>query len=124
MNADIEVERCGTCAGSGEIGTDYGILDCPDCGGSGTLPSQKVMTEWRISDIERRAASGKPLPAEDVPWLLEELRRARSALISVVALAHDAEDEFGIDRKIRFTANSALGVYPRSRAIDEPQVQS
>ncbi|HSC89635.1 MAG TPA: hypothetical protein VLC09_20270 [Polyangiaceae bacterium] len=115
MSDGPEMDVCVTCGGTGEVGQDYGVVDCPDCGGSGRLPSEKARTEWRVADIERRASTGKAIAAEDVTWLTAELRKARTALTAVVALAHDAEDTFGIDRKIRFTANDALGLYRKGQ---------
>jgi hypothetical protein len=116
---DVEPsEKCGTCEGAGEVGTDYGVVDCPDCGGSGELPPEGVLVEWRLADIDRRVSSGKNVDVNDVPWLLSELRKARSALKEVVGLAHDAEDEQRIDQKIRFVANKALGLYRHQRVDD------
>jgi hypothetical protein len=103
---------CTTCLGSGELPTDFGPRDCPDCGGAGTLPSKSTLIDWRARDIERAhtLANGSPV-ASDVAWLVAELRSARGALNEIIALAHDIEDENEIARRIRFVANRALGTY-------------
>lgn len=111
MSHEQPGNQCMSCLGSGEAATDYGVVDCPDCGGSGTLPSRSVRIEWRAADIERAVASGRPVEAEHVRWLLAELRSARAALTSILALAHDTGDTDAIGLRIRFTANRALGLY-------------
>lgn len=103
--------KCGTCLGSGEIGTEVGPVDCPDCGGSGELPHPLVALEWRVRDIERSHASGQDAVSADMRWLIAELRRARTALTEIAALAEDAGDS-DIARRLRFTANRALELYP------------
>ncbi len=106
-----QASRCESCLGTGETPTDYGVVDCPDCGGSGSLPTRNVLVEWRARDIERALIADRvPLP-DDVRWMLAELRAARSALTDIIALAHDANDPDGIAVKIRFAANRALGMY-------------
>jgi len=87
------------------------MVDCPDCGGAGFLPSRNVLVEWRARDIERALSRGRTAENEDVRWLLAELRAARRALTEIIALAHDAHDPDQIALKIRFAANSALGMY-------------
>jgi hypothetical protein len=95
----------------GEAATDFGPVDCPDCGGAGFLPSKSVLLDWRARDIERALARGGQVDASDVRFLLAELRAARTALMEIIALAHDAEDPDAIAQRIRFTANGALGLY-------------
>lgn len=102
---------CNSCLGSGETPTDYGLVDCPDCGGAGVLPHRSVLVEWRARDIERALGKGTPVTPEHARWLLAELRTARRALTEIIALAHDTEDPDAIGQKIRFTANRALGLY-------------
>lgn len=106
--------ECMSCHGTGEYATESGILDCPDCGGSGTLPSRKVLTEWRMSDIERKYSRSDAVSI-DVQWLIAELRNAHNALNQIIALAHDVSDEDSIAFRIRSVANRALGLYARSR---------
>ena len=103
--------QCSTCLGSGEIGTEVGPVDCPDCGGSGALPHPLVAVEWRVRDIERSHASGRDDVSADMRWLIAELRRARTALTEISALAEDAGDS-DIGKRLRFTANRALELYP------------
>lgn len=107
---------CEACLGTGEVPTDYGAVDCPECGGAGYLPSRAVLVDWRARDIERAVAAGITPTAADVRFLLAELRAARAALTSVVALAHDAKDDDSIASRIRLTANRALGMH-EARAV-------
>lgn len=116
MQARIpETSRCAGCLGSGETPTDYGMVDCPDCGGAGFLPSRNVLVEWRARDIERALSRGRTAENEDVRWLLAELRRARDALNEINSLANELDDEAGIATRIRFTANQALRLYGVTR---------
>ena len=108
--------ECQGCLGTGDWPTDYGIVDCPECGGAGILPSRNVLVDWRSRDIERAVGAGRGPSPEDVTWLLAELRIARAALTEIIALAHDADDPDGIGVRIRFAANRALGLY-ETRAI-------
>jgi hypothetical protein len=105
------VERqCNSCSGTGEVGTEVGVVDCPDCGGSGALPHPNVLVEWRTRDIEKARASGSDAAASDIRWLIAELRRARSALTDIAALAEDAGDSEVVQR-IRVTAGQALALF-------------
>jgi hypothetical protein len=108
--------RCHSCLGTGEVGTESGPVDCPDCGGSGILPHPHVAVEWRMRDIERHHILGKDASradpvAGDLRWLIAELRRARTALTEIAALADDAGDS-EVARRLRFTVNRALELYP------------
>ncbi len=109
-------DKCEGCLGSGEWPSDFGMVDCPECGGSGILPSRNVLVDWRSRDIERAVGAGRAASPEDVKWLLAELRIARAALTEIIALAHDTEDSEGIGVRIRFAANRALGLY-ETRAL-------
>lgn len=100
-----------SCAGSGELPTDYGLRDCPDCGGSGQLPSRAVLTDWRTRDLQRRLASEQSISQADAAWLLDELASARSALTSIIALAHDLRDDDQLALRIRMLASEAIGLY-------------
>jgi hypothetical protein len=104
-------EACGSCAGTGEVGSDFGPASCPDCGGAGFLPSPHVLVEWRSRDIERAHAKEQSASARDVRWLLAELRRARDALTEIHALAQELDDSNPIATRIRFKANHALRLY-------------
>ena len=110
---------CATCHGSGEYPTESGPVDCPDCGGAGTLPPKKVMIESRAGDIERAYAGARNTVASDVRWLLAKLRTARSALNEIIALAHDVTDQDAIAIKIRRIANRALGLYPSAPSLSD-----
>ncbi len=102
---------CLSCNGTGERPTDYGSIDCPDCGGAGHLPSRSRHVEWRARDIARALDAGRSLDAADVRWLLAELETARGALTDVIALAHDVVAPDSISMSIRSTAGRALGLY-------------
>jgi hypothetical protein len=115
-----QMPSCQTCLGSGESATDFGAVDCADCGGAGFLPSRNVLVDWRARDIEQALARGRSAEAPDVHFLLSELRSARKALTEIVALAHDAQDPDLIAQRIRFAANRALGLYVAS-APDDPR---
>jgi hypothetical protein len=117
MNAATETAGvCRTCEGTGEAPTENGVVDCPDCGGGGTLPDRSVLTEWRARDIERAVGAGIVPIGSDVTWLIAELRKARTALAEIVALAHDAHDPDSIAMKIRVTATRALGLTDRKKS--------
>jgi len=109
-----------SCWGTGEFVSEYGPADCPDCGGSGTLPSKSVLIEWRSRDIERAHAGADDAVGADVRWLAAELRNARRALNEIIALAHDLDDGDSIARRIRFIANRALGTYEPVEEVASP----
>jgi hypothetical protein len=100
---------CQSCGGTGDVPTDFGPTDCPDCGGAGYLAERRTLVEWRLRDIERAVGAGIKPASVDVRWLVAELRGARKALAEVLALAHDAEDPDGIAMKIRVVASRAMG---------------
>jgi hypothetical protein len=102
--------------GTGEMPSDYGIVDCPDCGGAGILPPEGVRIEWRAADILRAAQGGQSIEPEHARWLVGELQKARVALTEIIALAHDAPSDDSIALGIRFAANRALGLYEWKRA--------
>jgi len=101
---------CNSCSGSGEVGTEAGPVDCPDCGGAGVLPHPSVLVEWRVRDIERGRGAGSDAAASDIRWLIAELRRARTALTEIASLAEDAGDT-ETARRLRFTAGQALELF-------------
>lgn len=112
INGTVAAERrCHSCLGTGEVGTEIGPVDCPDCGGSGILPHPHVAVEWRVRDIERLHAARNDAVASDLRWLIAELRRARTALTDIAALVDDA-GESDVARRLRFTVNRALELYP------------
>jgi hypothetical protein len=116
--------KCVSCGGTGEMVREQGPTDCPDCGGTGRLPSRATLVDWRARDIDRAAAGGRELSAEDARWLVSELRTARSALTQIIALAHDIEDSEAIAVRIRFAANKALGLYETASTSAPPLASS
>jgi hypothetical protein len=92
------------------MGTEVGLVDCPDCGGSGVLPHPNVLVEWRARDIEQTRAAGDDAVASDFRWLIAELRRARTALTEIASLADDAGDS-DVAQRIRGTAGEALALF-------------
>ncbi len=86
-------QSCGNCYGEGQVPTDAGPAACPDCGGAGVLPTNNVLVEWRASEIERVHGMGQDQIAQDVRWLLFELRRGRAALTKLLALAEELGDD-------------------------------
>jgi len=118
--------ECVSCAGTGEVPTDYGLVDCPDCGGAGYLPSRAVLIEWRARDLQRLLSDERPLSRQDAMWLLDELRSARTALNEIIALAHDVSDDDKIAMRIRMVASRSLGLYetvpvpPKPKPVEQP----
>jgi hypothetical protein len=104
-------QSCGNCYGEGQVPTDAGPVACPDCGGAGVLPTNNVLVEWRAGAVERAHGGGQDQIAQDVRWLVFELRRSRLALTKVLALADDLGDTQAA-QQLRFIANEALGLYP------------
>ena len=111
-SVEASAERqCQSCLGTGEVGTEVGPVDCPDCGGAGALPHPAVVVEWRVRDIERRYVGRDDGVTQDIRWLIAELRRARTALTELASLAEDsAGSELG--PRMLFIANRALELYP------------
>jgi len=101
---------CLTCYGRGETSNEMGLVACPDCGGTGSLPPRDVLVEWRLRAIEKSYSQIQSEASPDVAWLAFELRRARDALLKIMALAQDDAGTAELKR-IRFSANDALGVY-------------
>jgi hypothetical protein len=102
---------CRSCHGQGAIPGEVGPVACPDCGGSGCLPPRDVLIDWRLAEIERVHAKTTDDVSPHVRWLAFELRRARQALVQVIALSQELEDTSPIAQRIRFVANDALGIY-------------
>jgi hypothetical protein len=104
-------DRCNSCHGTGEIGSETGPAPCPDCGGAGYLPSAHMLVEWRARDIERAHAAEASPTARDIRFLLAELRRARDALTEIAALAQELSDDHPVAARLRYTASQALRLY-------------
>jgi hypothetical protein len=81
------------------------------------LPTNNVLIEWRAGAVERTHGGGQDQIAQDVRWLVFELRRSRMALTKMLALADDLGDTPAA-QELRFIANQALGLYPVSQAAD------
>lgn len=118
-----ELPKCSSCTGSGEVPTDYGSVDCPDCGGAGFLPSRGVLLDWRTRDLERALSRGATPEPADLKWILAEVRQARAALTEIIALAHDVSDSDAIAQRIRFVANRALGLYDVAAQESSPDAK-
>jgi hypothetical protein len=110
MATAFSQRQCNSCSGTGEVGTEVGLVDCPDCGGSGVLPHANVLVEWRARDIEKMRGAGTDAVASDIRWLIAELRRARTALTEIASLADDAGDS-EVAQRIRVTAGQALELF-------------
>ena len=79
------------------------------------LPTNNVLVEWRAREIELAHGTGQDQIAQDVRWLLFELRRGRAALTQLLALAEELGDDAPA-QQFRFIANEALGLYPIAAA--------
>jgi hypothetical protein len=105
-------EACGTCYGEGSIASESGPLVCADCAGQGVLPSGLVRTEWRLRELESIYAAMRGEQAQDIGWLIGEVRRAHHVLLQILAISQDGDtDDVGLTR-IKFLANDVLSVYP------------
>jgi hypothetical protein len=106
----LQGPACKSCYGKGEIPTDTGLVSCPDCGGSGSLPRPDTHVEWRLREVERTFGAGEGESAQAVRWLAFELRRARGALTEILTLSHEVAETPELVR-LRFIANRALNLY-------------
>lgn len=104
-------QKCVTCFGTGEIVTEAGAADCPDCAGQGVMPTRDVLTDLRVSELSRKYSREGSEAADDIRWLLVEVSRARTSLRKVVALAMDGRDDDAVLAQVRGTAYDALGLY-------------
>jgi hypothetical protein len=111
---DVRSEPCASCQGAGEIGTDHGPVDCPDCFGEGRQLDPPTRLEWRLRDIERTHPGGAHGCDADMRWLVFELRRSREALLQILSRCQDDGDGAGggLSAELRHVANRALGLYP------------
>jgi hypothetical protein len=104
---------CLTCYGSGEAATGGVPERCPDCFGEGKALGQSTKLEWRLRAIEGAYASAERETRADVLWLVGEVRRAREALLRVLARCQEEADANPAARDAMYTANEALGLYER-----------
>ena len=113
-----EERQCMSCAGSGEAGSEVGVIDCPDCGGIGRLPPAGTLVEWRARDIEKNIGESYGENAADVRWLTTELRQCRRALTEILSLAEEASDELW-GKRILITAARSLHFTQEVTTTDE-----
>jgi hypothetical protein len=116
-----KMDRCLTCQGAGEVGSESGPLVCPDCFGEGHAVGRGATFEWRLRQIEQRYQRAGGEMASDVAWLVHELRRSREALVGIFARCQDAERGDAMAAEIQYRANEALGLYaatPELRSTD------
>jgi hypothetical protein len=106
-------DGCHTCYGTGEVVTELGPSNCPDCYGDGKQASAGNKFEWRLRELERsyRAKNGESL--SDVMWLVHELRQARNALVLILTRSQDADESDDVAKYVRRRAMEALGLYLR-----------
>jgi hypothetical protein len=106
-----QTDLCITCYGTGEVVTEQGGVACPDCYGEGRIGARDTNIEWRLRALERRYTVGENETAQDVQWLLHELRGCREALVRILTLCHDADPGEGPLHEVKYAANQALGIY-------------
>lgn len=102
---------CATCYGTGEVVTEQGALPCPDCFGGGKPAGRGAAVEWRLRQLDAAYAGDAREANVDVQWLLHELRGAREALVHILTLCHDADEDDALAREIKYRANEALRIY-------------
>lgn len=83
--SDAVAQRCTSCQGAGELGTDNGPIVCPDCFGDGRQLDSLARIEWRLRDIERAHETTSHGCEADMRWLVFELRRSREALLRILS---------------------------------------
>jgi hypothetical protein len=115
MDEDIEKSRCNTCYGTGELVTEQGAAVCPDCFGDGHPLGHGAKLEWRLREIERRQRGSGRDDEADVLWMAQELRRCREALVHILALCQDADENNTLAVDVKYRANEALGLYDKSQ---------
>jgi hypothetical protein len=112
---DATADRCLTCHGAGETGTEGGPVVCPDCFGDGRPLGRGAKLEWRLRQIERAHCRTGLEGDADVVWLVHELRRSREGLVGIFTRCQDAEEGDVFAAEIRHRANQALGLYDATR---------
>jgi hypothetical protein len=106
-------ETCLTCYGTGEATTGGAPETCPDCFGE---PRERALgrstkLEWRLRAIESAYRNAERETAGDVLWLVAEVRKAREALLRILARCQDESDSNSAARDAKYEANEALGLY-------------
>lgn len=112
---ELRNKHCATCAGEGHLGTENGLSACPDCSGTGQLPSAPILHERRLRELERSYSSGGQA-GRDVLFLVDLARRSQDALTQIMGVAMEADPNDELAKRIRFLANRSLGLYP---VVDE-----
>ncbi len=105
---------CLTCHGAGETVTENGPQACPDCFGGGVSLEGTARLEWRLRELERLYSTAERETKADVLWLVHELRRAREALVRIMARCQDSDPSDATARDISYEANEALRLYEPS----------
>ncbi len=113
----LSPDVCLTCLGAGEISSERGPARCPDCEGTGQVGDHYLRTEKQLREVEGRSERLSGDVAQDVSWLIDELRLTRQALIQVLSAAQESQEGDDLLARIRFLANAALGVY-KVRAVE------
>jgi hypothetical protein len=109
--SDATKGRCATCYGTGELVTEAGPTACPDCFGDGSPLGRGAKLEWRLREIERIHRGSGTDSEPDILWLIHELRRSHEALVRILTICQDADEDDSLALDIKYQANEALGVY-------------
>jgi hypothetical protein len=115
---ELEEGTCLTCLGGGEVSSERGLANCPDCDGTGKIGDIFRRTEHRLREVEKKVARQDGEAATDVRWLITELRMCRDSLLKVMTAAQDGSSNDELLRRIQFEANEALGVYAARQRED------
>src|SRR5690606_10590851 len=100
----IEEGTCLTCLGTGEVSSERGLARCDDCDGSGKIGTTFDRNEQRMRQIEAKVSRLGGETEQDVRWLIGELRRARSSLLSIMSLAQEGGLDEESLKRVRFFA--------------------
>jgi hypothetical protein len=106
--------ECASCYGTGEMVTEQGCADCPDCFGRGRSSGGGAGVEWKLRALESRYGDLSSDVATDVQWLMHEVRRGREALVRILTRCQDANEDDQLARDVCFEVNEALGLYDQS----------
>jgi hypothetical protein len=106
-----EQAKCTTCYGEGDIVNELGSQRCPDCRGTGKQLGRAERSEHRLRDIEVALLGGTPPSEADVRWLIFEVREAKKALLGILSITQDADEQDRVALDVKYMANEALGVY-------------
>jgi hypothetical protein len=104
---------CATCYGTGEVVTEHGATTCPDCFGEARAHGRGAALEWRLRELEKQHRGAGTDGDADVLWLIHELRRAREALLLILARCQDADEGDALAADVKFRANDVLELYQK-----------